>query len=132
MNEQIIEWLLDGPYWIKHAVEMHLLGSHPSSQNVLSDGVVVEIVDRLKDKRRGIPAIRNGNMNADEYENPYWDLFFLADLGLKAADLKLNSEINDFLKLQHQDGAYLTECGMQSNYLCKSAIIISSIARRGY
>jgi hypothetical protein len=132
MNNQIIEWLLGGPSWIKYAVEMHLLGSQPSSQNVLNDAVINEIVDRLKDKRRGIPAIRNGSMNSDENENPYWDLFFLADLGLKSRDLKLNQEIVDFLTLQHQDGTYVTESGMQSNYLCKSAILISSIASLGY
>jgi hypothetical protein len=86
----------------------------------------------LKDQRRGIPAIGTGFMNSDEYENPYWDLFFLADLGLTASDLNLNKEIEGFLATQSENGAYITENGMTPSYYCKSAILLSAIARMGY
>jgi len=132
LRKDIIDWLLEGPAWLKYAVELQLLGAKADVQLVLKDNSIIEIIDRLKDIRRGIPAIQTGSMNADEYGNPYWDLFFLADLGLTAADLKLNKEIDDFLELQSEDGTFITELGMEPGYFCKSAILLSSIARMGY
>jgi hypothetical protein len=132
MNNDVINWLREGPPWLKYAVELQLLNSQPDVQPVLQDNAIIEIVSRLKDHRRGIPAIGTGFMNSDEYENPYWDLFFLADLGLKASDLDLNKEIEDFLATQSYIGSYITENGMQPSYYCKSAILLSAIARMGY
>ncbi len=132
MDEKIINWLLQGPAWLRYAVELQLLGNRPDIQPVLRDPAIIKIVDRLKDLRKGIPAIQSGFLNSDEYENPYWDLYFLADIGLTAADLDLNQEIADFLRTQSERGTYFTEFGMEPTYFCKSAIIISSIARLGY
>ena len=132
MNQEIIDWLLQGPAWIKYAVEKQLLGSQPDVKPVVQDNSIQEIIERLKDQKRGIPGINTGYMNSDEYENPYWDLFFLADLGLTIADLDLQSEIDDFLDSQSLKGTYLTEFGMEPSYFCKSAILLSSIARMEY
>jgi hypothetical protein len=132
MNADTLNWLREGPAWIKYAVELQLLDSQPDVKPVLQDSTIIEIVNRLKNDRRGIPAIGTGFMNSDEYENPYWDLFFLADLGLTASDLNLNKQIEEFLATQSYDGSYMTENGMQPAYYCKSAILLSSIARMGY
>ena len=132
MEKRIVDWLLEGPPWLKYAVELQLLDSKPDLQPVLEDTTIQEIIARLKDGKRGIPAIGSGRMNSDEYENPYWDLFFLADLGLTAKDLNLNQEIEGFLKTQSARGTFLTESGMTPTYFCKSAILLSSIARMGY
>jgi hypothetical protein len=132
LDRKVIEWLLEGPAWLKYAVELQLLDARPDIGPVLNDPVIQEIVERLKDQRRGIPAIDSGNLNSDEYENPYWDLFFLADLGLTAADLSLNREIDGFLDSQSHKGTFITEFGMEPTYYCKSAILLSSIARVGY
>jgi hypothetical protein len=132
MNKKTLDWLLAGPAWIRYAVELQLLDKEPDVHPVLDDPAVIEILARLKDPRRGIAAVKNGHMSSDEYENPYWDLFFLADLGLQAVDLGLRKEIEAFLETQSQDGTYFTEMGMQPAYFCKSAILLSSIARLGY
>jgi len=132
MNNELLNWLRDGPVWLKYAVELQLLDSTPDIEPVLRDNAIKEIIRRLKDERRGIPAISTGFMNSDEYENPYWDLFFLADLGFKASDLNLSKEIEAFLDTQSYNGTYFTENGMQPSYYCKSAILLSSIARMGY
>jgi hypothetical protein len=132
MDKRIVEWLLKGPPWLKYAVELQLLDLKPDLQPVLEDPPIREIIARLRDGSRGIPAIGSGYMNSDEYENPYWDLFFLADLGLTARDLNLNKEIDGFLRKQSDRGTFLTESGMTPAYYCKSAILISSIARMGY
>jgi hypothetical protein len=132
MNQDIINWLLQGPAWIKYAVEKQLLDSQPDIKPVLRDPAIQEIIQRLKDKPRGIPAITSGIMNADEYQNPYWDLFFLADLGLTIADIGLQREIEEFLSSQSPKGTYMTEYGMEPGYFCKSAILLSAITRMGY
>jgi hypothetical protein len=132
MHKDTIDWLLKGPAWLKYAVELQLLDSQPDIQPVLEDAAIREIIGRLKDKRRGIPAITTGCMNADEYENPYWDLFFLADIGLTAADAGLQKEIEEYLESQSARGTYITEYGMEPTYFCKSVILLSSIARMGY
>ena len=92
MDQKVIDWLLEGPAWIKYAVELQSVEYFkPDISLVINDPVIQEIVERLKDKRRGIPAIVSGSLNSDEYENPYWDLFFLADLGLTAHRFKFKS-----------------------------------------
>ena len=132
MDKKVIDWLLEGPAWIRFAVEQQLLDSQPDLKTVLNDSTIQEIIERLKDPQRGISAIGNSYTNSDEYENPYWDLFFLADLGLTIPDLNLKQEIDKFLDTQSDRGTYITEPGMEPGYLCKSAIILSSIARMGY
>jgi hypothetical protein len=132
INQDTINWMLNGPSWIKYAVQRQLLGLKPAIDPVLDDPVVIKIVQRLKHKQRGIPAITSGFMNSDEYETPYWDLYFLADLGLSAADLNLTSEIDAFLESQSPNGTFVTEFGMEPSYYCKSAILLSSIVRMGY
>jgi hypothetical protein len=132
MNQNTIKWLLEGPSWIKYAVERQLLGLKPDAAPVVNDPAILEIVERLKNKKRGIPAITTGFMNSDEFGTPYWDLFFLADIGLTAADLGLINEIDEFLESQSEKGTYITEIGMEPGYYCKSAILLSSIIRMGY
>ena len=89
-------------------------------------------MDPFERPEKGIPAIATGYMNSDEYGNPYWDLFFLADMGLTAADLNLKPEIEAFLETQSYRGTFVTEFGMEPSYYCKSAIILYAIARMGY
>ena len=132
MDQNIIDWLLEGPAWLRYAVEGQLLGSQPDLQGALRDDAFMEIITRLKNKQRGIPALLSGHLNSDEYENPYWDLFFLADLGYKAPDLGINREIEVFLNSQSERGTFITEFGMEPGYFCKSAIVLSSSARLGY
>jgi hypothetical protein len=131
-NRQVVDWLLDGPAWLRFATEKQLLDSASNVQEAINDPAITDIIKRLKDRRRGFPAISEGYFSSDEYENPYWDLYFLGDIGLSAKDAGLTREIESFLDLQLQNGAFLTESGMSSTYLCKSAIILSSVARMGY
>lgn len=132
MDNRVTEWLLNGPVWLKYAVEKQLLDIPSDVRPVLAASQIQTILERLQDKQHGIPAIPTGFMDADRYENPYWDLFFLADLGLTASELGLQKEIEGFLRTQAADGTYMTELGMQPSYFCKSVIILSAIARLGY
>jgi hypothetical protein len=132
IDNKILDWLRQGPDWIRYATELQLMGLKPEVKPVLEDPRIREIVARLKDQGRGLPAVPRGYFSSDEYENPYWDLFFLADLGLKASELDLSREIETFLQSQSSAGTYLTESGMQPAYFCKSLILLSAVARLGY
>ena len=134
MNKEVINWLLEGPSWLKYAVELQLLDSKPDAQPVLRDGSIIKIVHRLKDNQVGIPALRTGKLSYTDTEagNAYWDLFFLADIGLTIDDLKLNSEMEEIFSFQSPEGTFVTERGMEPNYFCKSAILLSSVAKMDY
>jgi hypothetical protein len=55
MDQNIINWLMEGPAWLKYAVELQLLGSKPDIQPVLEDDTIKHIITRLKNPKRGIP-----------------------------------------------------------------------------
>jgi hypothetical protein len=132
MDKKIINWLLLGPSWIKYAVELQLLNKKPDVQPVLQDGSIINIVQRLKDNYVGIPALKTGRVSCEKSENAYWDLFFLADLGLTINELKLTTEMEEIFNLQSPNGTFITEMVMAPDYFCVSAIILSSVAKMGY
>jgi len=132
MDKEIINWLCEGPDWLRYAVELQLLDVKPDAGTALQDASIEKIVRRLKSRQVGIPALKKRKVSYAEMGNAYWDLFFLADIGLTASDMDLNREIEDFLTLQAAEGTFVTESDMNPNYFCISAIFLSSIARMGY
>ena len=89
-------------------------------------------MQRLKGDQVGISALGTWAVSCEQTGNAYWDLFFLADIGLTAKDLKLDQEMEEIFNLQSPDGAFMTEIAMQPNYFCVSAILLSSVAKIGY
>lgn len=132
MSENVIEWLLAGPAWIRYAVEKEIFNEKPNIKQAINDFQILEIIDRLRDSRKGIPKIGLGYWDSDEYLNPYWDLYFFSDLGFEAEDLGLHQLIEGFLATQAREGYFITEPGMKPRYFCKSAIILSSISFMGF
>jgi len=132
MDKKVVSWLLEGPDWLRYAVELQLLDSKPDAQPALLDSSIARIVQRLKDSQVGIPALKTGRVSYKETGNAYWDLFFLADIGLTASDLELENEIEEVFSLQSPDGTFITGREVSPNYFCMSAILLSSIARMGY
>ncbi|MDY6863889.1 MAG: hypothetical protein SV062_12990 [Thermodesulfobacteriota bacterium] len=132
MNKDIINWLLEGPTWLKYAVELQLLDKKPDIKSAIQDDLIINIINRLKGNRFGIPALRTGMVSCEDTGNAYWDLFFLADIGFSANNLKLNKEVEEIFDLQSPDGTFITEMIMSPDYFCVSAIILSSVVRMGY
>ena len=132
MDKEVINWLLEGPDWLKYAVELQLLDSKPDIQPVLRDSSIIKIVRRLRGNRVGIPALRAGKVSYEKLGNAYWDLFFLADIGLTAYDLDLHKEMEEIFDLQLPDGTLITEGDMKPNYFCISAILLSSVGKMDY
>jgi hypothetical protein len=127
-----LEWLLQGPDWIKFAVEGQLLGEKADPRLALEDPAIQKLRERLLNPQLGMPALLSRKIYYTQTGNAIWDLFFLADIGLTAKNLGIEREIERFLSQQPPDGRFMTEPGMMPNYFCVSAILLSTIARLGF
>jgi hypothetical protein len=132
MDQRIIEWLLEGPAWMRFAVETHLLDGRPDEGAALRETSIQRLLRRLKDERVGIRALETGKVTWAETGNAYWDLFFLTDIGLTAQQMRITDEIEEFLERQLPDGTFVTEDDHASNWFCVSGIFLSGVARAGY
>jgi hypothetical protein len=129
MNQKIINWLLEGPQWLKYAVELQLLDNKPNVKQVLSDISIKKIVNELKDSQ-GLTALKTGTLS---YKGKvYWDLFFMADIGLTVKDLHLEKEAKEIYELQLSDGTFITAKDMKPNYFCIPTILLSSLKKMNY
>ncbi len=116
MNKEITNWLLEGPAWLKFAVEKQLLVADPNPGIVVNDSAITKLRQRLDDNLLGLPALKAGRISAETTGNAYWDLFFLADIGFVASDLNLNHYMDDILDRQSSDDTYSLDHGMAHDY----------------
>jgi hypothetical protein len=132
LDKKVLDWLLEGPAWLRHAVELQLLENKPDAAPVLRDPAIGKIITRLKGSDAGIPAIKSGRVHYTEAGKAYWDLFFLADIGLSVSDCKLENEAEAIFRFQSADGTFTIPPNVKDNYFCMSAILVSSLAKMGY
>ena len=132
MDKKVLDWLMEGPAWLKYAVELQLLDLKPDVTPVLQDSSIRKLVDRLKGNSAGVPAIKSGRVHYTESGKAYWDLFFLADIGLTINDLGLEAEAEEIFRFQSREGTFTIPPNVQDNYFCMSAILIASLSRMGY
>jgi hypothetical protein len=132
LDKTVLEWLLAGPAWLRYTVELQLLDGKPDIASVLKDNSIQKLVSRLKGSDAGIPAIKTGHVHYTEAGKAYWDLFFLADIGLSVKDLGLENETEEIFRYQSPDGSFTMPPNVQENYLCMSSILIASLAKMGY
>jgi len=132
LDKEILDWLLEGPSWLRYAIELQLLDTQPDIEPVLQDSSIAGIISRLKGGNAGIPALKTGRVHYTEPGKAYWDLFFLADIGLAVRDLGLESEAEQIFRFQSANGSFIIPPNVQDNYYCMSAILVSSLAMMGY
>jgi hypothetical protein len=132
LEKKVLDWLLAGPAWLRYAVELQLLDSKPDVTTVLQDVSIKKILERLMGSTTGIPALKSGSVHYTESGKAYWDLFFLADIGLSIKDLGLEKEAEEIFRFQSPDGSFVIPPNVRDNYFCMSAILLSSLARMGY
>jgi hypothetical protein len=132
LDKKVLDWLLEGPAWLKYAVELQLLDTKPDAQSALRDKSIQKLISRLKGDTAGIPAIKSGRVHYTETGKAYWDLFFLADIGLSVSDLGLDNEVDEIFRFQSPDGSFTIPPNVQDNYFCMSAILLSSLAKMGF
>lgn len=132
LDKNVLDWLLEGPAWLRYAVELQLLNAQPDVAPVLGNSAIVKIIDRLKSGDAGIPALKTGQVHYTETGKAYWDLFLLADIGLTAADSGLDGVLEEVFRFQSPDGTFSIPPNVKNNYFCMSAILLSSLSRMGY
>ncbi|MBA7713809.1 hypothetical protein ES703_122819 [subsurface metagenome] len=132
MDKKTLDWLLEGPSWLRYAVELQLLDTQPDVRPVLQDSSIAGIISRLKGGNAGIPALKTGRVHYTEPAKAYWDLFFLADIGLTVRDLGLEAEAEEIFRFQSGNGSFIIPPNVQDNYYCMSAILLSSLSMMGY
>lgn len=132
LDKKVLEWLLAGPAWLKYAVELQLLDKKPDIAPVLQDASVQKLVDRVKGSDAGVPAVKSGRVHYTDTAKAYWDLFFLADIGLPVGELRLEKEAEEIFRFQAADGSFTIPPNVRDNYFCMSAILLSSLAKMGY
>lgn len=132
MDKKVLDWLLAGPAWLKYAVELQLLNLKPDIRPVVQDKSIQQLISRLKSDAAGIPALKSGRVHYTELGKAYWDLFFLADIGLTVKDCRLEDEAEQIFKFQSTDGTFTIPPNVKDNYYCMSAILIASLAKMGY
>ena len=132
MSESITKWLVEGTPWLKYAVETQLLDLKSDASPVVKDKSINAIISRLKDTTVGIPALKTGKVTYTKTANAFWDLYFLADIGLSAKDIGIEKEVEELFKLQLPDGSLILMADAKPGYHCIPTIILSSLAKIGY
>jgi len=132
MNQDTVKWLLEGPAWLRYTVELQLLGKKPDPNQALDDPAILALRGRLKDNHAGLPALKAKRISYTQTGNAYWDLFFLADIGLTGIQLGLEKDIQAILASQSADSTYITEPAMLPAYYCISGILLSTLAKLGF
>ncbi|KNY29546.1 hypothetical protein [Pseudobacteroides cellulosolvens] len=132
MDTKVINWLIEENSWMNFAVETQLFDKKAEPAIATNDVKIQKIIERLKDLDVGITALKTGKVRYSSTGNVFWDLFFLSDIGLKAEDINIHDEIDDFFKLQQDDGTFILQDGTKSNYLCIPTIILASLVKMGY
>jgi hypothetical protein len=132
LEKTILDWLLAGPPWLRYAVERQLLDKKPDVSPVLKDTSLQRLIARIKSDTVGIPALKTGRVHYTETGRAYWDIFFLADIGLSISDLGLEREADEIFRFQSPDGSFTIPPNVRDNYFCMSAILLSSLAKMGY
>jgi hypothetical protein len=132
MSETSEKWLVEKTPWLKYAVETQLLDLTSDASAVIRDNSINTIICRLKDNQIGIPALKTGKVSYKSTGKAFWDLYFLADIGLSIEDLDLENEVEEFFKLQRSDGSFILQEGIKPSYYCISTIVLSSLAKMGY
>jgi hypothetical protein len=132
LDKKVLDWLMAGPTWLRYAVELQLLDMEPDVAPALRDGSIQKLIERLKGGEAGISAIKSGRVHYTESGKAYWDLFFLADIGLSIRDAGLAGEAEEIFRFQSPDGSFTIPPNVRDNYFCMSSILLSSLAKMGY
>ena len=79
MDDNTLNWLLDGPGWLNFAVRKNLLGESPDEKAAAAHPDIQKILDVVKSPNRGFPAIKGEGVSYKK--ELFWYMHFLADIG---------------------------------------------------
>ncbi|MBN2351112.1 MAG: hypothetical protein JXD23_00980 [Spirochaetales bacterium] len=126
MDKNILDWLLEGPPWLRFAVEKQLLGINPKAGPAAADDSMKRLLSGLKGNQ-GLFTLKTGKISYKA--KMYWELFFLADIGFTIKDVSLEKEAESIYGLQSPDGKFVTMEGMKPDYFCIPAILLTALKK---
>jgi hypothetical protein len=139
-----VDWLLQGPAWIRYRTRIDLLGEKDSSPAAVSDRKEMlrdEHITGLIDSLEGWPgAPVKSHKQADL---PYHKFSFLAEIGVRRGDPKLDGIVRKIFKQTPADGVPRLPILIPKAFggsgkveqawaLCDAPVILHSLARMGY
>ena len=127
MNENNLKWLLEGPNWLKYAVEKQLLNKPSDAYPAVKDIQIEKLMTVLLGSKEGFDAILEGR--ASYKKEAFWYLYFLADIGFTAKDLSLVDEFKRIVTLEDEEHKFVLSKEMKPNHYCISSIFLYSLAK---
>jgi hypothetical protein len=139
-----VDWLLEGPAWIRYRTRIDLLGEKESSaaavsdrKEMLRDGQIADLMDSLE-KWPGTPVT-----NHKQADLSYHKLSFLAEVGVRRGDPKLDGIVRKILKQTPTDGIPRLPIQIPKAFggsgkvenawtLCDAPVILHSLVKTGY
>lgn len=107
INQQLLDWLLAGPAWIKYRVLIDLLGTSEKDrltitarEEMTNAPQIVELIKSLNDWE-GAPLRRHNDAN-----HPLHKLAFLADIGICMTDAGMSEICDQILIHQSTEGPF--------------------------
>jgi hypothetical protein len=129
MHQKVIDWLLEGPAWLKYAVQLQLLNEKPEVTPVLMDSSIKKLIHEIKGPQ-GFASLKTGKLS---YKGKiYWALFFLADIGLTIKDCHLEKEAEEIFYCQSSDGTFALMDGVKPSFFCVPAILLAALKKMDY
>ena len=138
-----VDWLLEGGPWIGYRTRLDLLGQSEKDPKVkaarksmLADPPVRRLISELA----GWPGtVLSSHKSASQ---PYHKLSFLADLGIKADDLKMDKVVARILKHQSGEGPFQLPMNIPTHFggtgqdqwawaLCDAPLVAYSLVKLG-
>lgn len=138
-----IEWLLAGEPWIEYRTRLDLLGQSENDPNVkaarksmLADSRIRNLICELS----GWPGtVISSHKSASQ---PFHKLTFVADLGIKADDPKMDKIIARILKRQSPEGPFQLPMNIPTHFggtgqdqwawaLCDAPLVVYSLVKFG-
>jgi hypothetical protein len=119
--------MLQGPEWLRFAFEKQILGKQSDPTGAIDNKDIRPLIQILHSRDKGFPALVKGR--ASYTGELFWYLFFLADLGLTAADLDLEGQFRKVLELEDGNRKFILSKEMKPDYFCISSILLTAMAR---
>jgi hypothetical protein len=143
MDPNLVNWLLDGPSWIRYRTRIDLLGDTPgfpevqaARQEVLDHPGIKDLMTALSGWP-GYPLKRHNDAG-----HPLHKLAFLADLGLLASDPGMQDIVARILDHQSSQGPFQVVMNVHPRYggsgqdqlvwmLCDAPVVLYSLVKLG-
>lgn len=143
MNDIPLDWLLEGEAWIEYRTRLDLLGQseqdaqvQAARQKMLADPKVLALIDGLNQYPW---TVISSHKSAGQ---PFHQLTFLADLGLKAGDPGMDGIVSHILEHQSAEGPFQLPTNIPAHFggsgqdqwawaLCDAPLLVYALIKFG-